>query len=51
MKSHGYVKRHVPVSNYFIIIQKILLKENHEIIKIDENTGKQLNCAEVVEMI
>ena len=25
--------------------------ENHEIIKIDENIGKQLNCAEVVEMI
>ena len=25
--------------------------ENHEIIKIEENTGKQLNCAEVVAMI
>lgn len=48
---HGYVKLHIPVSKYFITIQKILLRENHEIIKTDENIGKQLNCAEVAEMI
>lgn len=47
---HGYAKLHITVSKYFISIRKILLK-NHEIIKIDENTGKQLNCAEVVAMI
>ena len=28
-----------------------IVKKNHEIIKIDENIGKQLNCAEVVAMI
>lgn len=45
------MKLHIPVSKYFITIQKILLRENHEIIKTDENIGKQLNCAEVAEMI